>query len=115
MSSDSWFLSGTDEYEASDPVWVSGKFLMTYVLFKQRVVFGRTIFSPSVIMGNYSFRSSYPEFGSVLGFLNSSVATLDGTFFAKASVKEPERSYYTIRGIPGKVALLMLTTTYEPR
>jgi hypothetical protein len=53
-----WFTSKTDGYEAEDPIWVSGKFLEAYVLFKQRVLIGRTIFSPSLVQGELVFQTS---------------------------------------------------------
>jgi len=53
-----WFTSKTDGYEASDPIWVSGKFLEAYILFKQRTAFGRTVFSLSVLRGNLDFQTA---------------------------------------------------------
>jgi hypothetical protein len=53
-----WFTSKTDGYEGEDPVWVSGKFLEAYVLFKQRALLGRTIFSPLVLRGELKLQTS---------------------------------------------------------
>jgi len=53
-----WFTSKTDGYEAEAPIWVSGKFLEAYVMFKQRAVLGKTVFSPSVLRGELEFQTS---------------------------------------------------------
>ncbi len=81
-----WFTSKTDGYEAEDPIWVSGKFLEAYVLFKQRTTFGRTVFSPSVLRGELKFETSLAPGRIELQEFNFTFPSLYGG--ANASVRE---------------------------
>ena len=58
LSNDPWLLTKSDGYEAEDPVWLSGKYLLTYVFTKDRMLTGRIPFSPRLMTGDLSFETS---------------------------------------------------------
>jgi hypothetical protein len=96
-----WFTSKTDGYEAEDPIWVSGKFLEAYVLFKQRLLFGRTIFSPSVLRGELSFQTSLGPGLFQLQTFNFTFPNLHGG--AMVLVQEgPDKLNISILGFVGR-------------
>jgi hypothetical protein len=78
LQEDPWFTSKTDGYEGEDPIWVSGKFLEAYVLFKQRLALGRTVFSPSVLRGGLNFQTSLTPGRFELGAFNFTFPNLYG-------------------------------------
>lgn len=105
-----WFTSKTDGYEAEDPIWVSGKFLEAYVLFKQRVLFGRTIFSPLLLQGELVFQTSLTPGEFELRNFNVTFPNLYGG--ATASVQTTiEKLIITVVGFVGRnVSLTLLKT-----
>jgi hypothetical protein len=101
LQEDPWFTSKTDGYEAADPIWVSGKFLEAYVLFKQRLLFGRTIFSPSVLQGELRFQTSLGPQPFQLQSFNFTFPTLYGSAISSAQVL-PDRFVIILQGFVGR-------------
>jgi hypothetical protein len=96
-----WFTSKTDGYEAQDPIWVSGKFLEAYVLFKQRLLFGRTIFSPSVLRGELNFQTSLAPGIIQLQTFSFKFPNLHGGAIASAQLL-PDKLTITVQGFVGR-------------
>jgi hypothetical protein len=103
-----WFTSKTDGYEGEDPVWVSGKFLEAYVLFKQRALLGRTIFSPLVLRGELKLQTSLAPGFFELSSFNFTFPNLHGG--ADLNFQERDRKLIvTLVGFVGRnVSLIFL-------
>jgi len=101
VQEDPWFTSKTDGYEGEDPIWVSGKFLEAFVLFKQRALLGRTMFSPSVLRGGFKFQTSLAPGALELRVFNITF----GNLYGEAAVLAEESSdnlNIVIRGFSGQ-------------
>jgi len=90
LSNDPWYLTETDGYEGKDPIWVSGKYLLAYIFFKDRTSLGRIPFSPKFITGNLTFQSSYPSESSKLQNATAVLPSLHNPIQANISNKPAE-------------------------
>jgi len=113
LSNDPWFLTETDEYEGSDPIWVSGKYLQTYVFLKNRMLTGRIPFSPKLMGGNLRFETSFPSDPSGLHLVNGTFPTLLGILEVKAKVTENALKY-VIAGAPHQNVTVKFHVSFEP-
>jgi len=114
ISSDPWLLSKTDGYEGEDPIWVSGKFLETYVFFKMRHLTGRTPLSPNLMRGNFVFETWLPSETVEAKLIHASVPTLYGPIGASANLTEHRLSYMFEGGL-GQNVTITFHTSFEPK
>jgi len=101
LSNDPWLLTKTDGYEAQDPIWLSGKYLFTYVLMKDRALTGRTPFSPKLMKGDLSFETSFSVEPTQVESARALIPTLSHVIDVSANRTELKLRY-AIAGINGQ-------------
>jgi len=101
LSSDPWLLTKTDGYEAEDPIWLSGKYLLTYVFMKDRMLTGRIPFSPRVITGDLSFETAISMEPAEVDAAQVTMPTLLHIIDVSSNRTE-HKLRYTIAGIAGE-------------
>lgn len=101
LSNDPWLLTKTDGYEGEDPIWLSGKYLLTYVFVKDRMLTGRIPFSPRLMTGDLSFETSVPIEPADVNAAQSTMPTLSRIIDVSANRTE-HKLRYTIAGIDGQ-------------
>ncbi len=113
LSKRPWLLTTTDGYEGQDAVWVSGVYLQTYVYMKNRILTGRIPFSPNLMMGNLTFKTSFPS--GLMGsyFIQSPLPTLRRTMQFKANKTEDD-TLYIIAEAPHQNITIKFSTQFKP-
>lgn len=101
LSNDPWLLTKTDGYEAEDPIWLSGKYLLTYVFMKDRMLTGRIPFSPRLMTGDLSFETSIPVEPVEVHAARATLPTLSRIIDVTANRTE-HNLRYTMAGIGGQ-------------
>jgi len=114
LSNDPWLISKTDGYEGEDPIWVSGKFLETYVFFKARFLTGRIAFSPRLLRGNFSLETWLSSQRIETKFVRASIPTLYGPIGVGVNLTQPALAY-SFHGAFGQNVTVTLHTLIEPR
>jgi len=113
LSKRPWLLTTTDGYEGQDAVWVSGVYLQTYVYMKNRILTGSIPFSPNLMMGNFTFKTSLPS--GLMGsyFIQSPLPTLHRTMQFKANKTEDD-TLYIIAEAPYQNITIKFSTRFKP-
>ena len=101
LSNDPWLLTKTDGYEAEDPIWLSGKYLLTYVFMKDRMLAGRIPFSPRLMTGDLSFETAISVEPAEVDAARATIPTLSHIIDVSANRTE-HNLRYTIAGISGQ-------------
>lgn len=117
LSNNPWFLTTNweiDEYEALDPLWVSGKYLQTYVFLKTRMTLGRIPFSPRLMTGNFTFQTALPSNSAGQTSINSTFPTLSGDIKVETRITEGNLTYIFTGGANQNVTIRFYTS-YKPK
>lgn len=113
LSNEPWLLSKTDGYEGEDPIWVSGKYLMTYVSIKNRMSLGRSIFSPRLMARELLFESAFSSNSAGINAMSAIFPTLQGTVRVGVNAAVNNLTYALSGASPEKITI-RFRTAFRP-